>query len=154
QPQLMDGHLRPVVKDLDHSFDLDEIVAVKGIEDIGYVIPHLGVEFTRTIAKHEREIKLAALLLPNLFGLNKETCRDDLVRFKFGHIRRFHFLSDVLSAAGAGAGAAAGSAGFSSLLVLVSLAYPFGMTHRMCLRRRAATSSLVMVWGLSAATSF
>ena len=63
-------------------FDLDEIVAFEVVQHLGHVVPHLGVEFAGAVAKKQRKIKLAGLLLPDLFGLNQETGRDDLVRLR------------------------------------------------------------------------
>ena len=59
-PHLVNGELRPVVKDLNDAFDLDEIVAFEFVQDVGHVVPHLGVEFAGTVGQEEREIELAA----------------------------------------------------------------------------------------------
>ena len=63
-------------------FDLDEIVAVEGLDHFGDVVPHLGVELAGAVAEEQRKIKLAALLLPDLLGLDQETGRDQSVRLR------------------------------------------------------------------------
>src|ERR1051326_1472675 len=55
--------------------------------------------------------------------------------------------------AGSAAGAAAGVSVFW-FFTFVFLTVPAGMIHRMCFLRRAATSSFVVVCGLSCAISF
>ena len=72
---------------------LDEIVAVEGIEHVGDVVPHLGVEFAGAVAEHQRKVELAALLLPDLLGVDQETGRDHLVRLELVHVGRFHCLA-------------------------------------------------------------
>src|ERR1039458_8171033 len=78
--QLVDGvqsQLRPVVEDLDQSLDLDEVVALEGLHDFGDVIPHFGVQLAGAVAELERQIRIALLLLPDLFGANQEAAGDD-----------------------------------------------------------------------------
>ena len=54
-PHVVDGDLRPVLKDLDQPLDLDEIVAVEGIHHgVGDVVPHLGVHLAGAVAEEQR----------------------------------------------------------------------------------------------------
>lgn len=56
---LVDGELRPVLEDLQQPFDLDEIVAIKRLDHLGDVIPHLGVHVAGPVAEQQRKIRIA-----------------------------------------------------------------------------------------------
>ncbi len=47
---LVDGKLRPVLKNLQQPLDLDEIVALEGVHHFGDVVPHLGVHLAGPVA--------------------------------------------------------------------------------------------------------
>ena len=111
-PHFVDGQLRPVVEYLHQPFYLDEIVALEQVHRLGDVVPHLRVELARTVPERQREIQLAALLLPDLLGVNQETGGDDLVWLQLVYVGGLHCLSRGLRTRRvcAGGGACAGGA--------------------------------------------
>jgi hypothetical protein len=71
-PQLVNDQLRTVVVDLKAAFDLDEIVALKGADHLGDVVPHLGLDLAGAVAQGHRQVRLAGLLLPEFLGVNQQ----------------------------------------------------------------------------------
>src|SRR3989442_15776805 len=52
--QLVDCQLRFVSKDLDDSFDLNEIISINGGLGLLNVLPHLGVQIATVVTQDER----------------------------------------------------------------------------------------------------
>lgn len=50
-PHLVNCELRAIVEDLDQAFDLDEIVAVEGVQGVADVVPHLGVKLSGAVGQ-------------------------------------------------------------------------------------------------------
>src|ERR1700680_4572912 len=136
------------MEDLNHALDLDEVVAVEAVDHLGDVIPHFRVQLARAVSEQERKIQFAALFLTDLLRMHQETGGDYPVGLDFIHKRRFHGLaggSSPTDLAGAASGFAS-AAGFGLP--------PCGMTPRNRFLWRAATSSLVVVWGFNSTASF
>ncbi len=96
----MDRELGAILEDLQQSLDLDEIVALEGVDHVGDVIPHLGVHFAGAVAKQERKVRLSRFFLPHIFDMDQESGRDHLIRLQIADIGRFHEL--LRGAGGAG----------------------------------------------------
>ena len=58
--------LRAVLKDLNETFDSDEVVAFEGIHHFGDVVPHLGFELAGAVGQLEGQVRITGLLLANV----------------------------------------------------------------------------------------
>ena len=89
---LVNGELRPVLENLEQAFDLDEIVAVEGVHDLGDVVPHLRVKIAGAVAEQEGKIRLSRFLLTDVLGLHQESRGHQLVRLEVPYVERLHSL--------------------------------------------------------------
>src|SRR5215471_18195065 len=60
--KLVHGELKAILIPVDESLHLDEIIGVKGIQNLFNVVPHLGLKLSGTVAEDKRKIRLAAFL--------------------------------------------------------------------------------------------
>ena len=76
---LVDGHLPAAVVLVQDAFDLDEIVLVKAGDGVADVVPHVGLQLSGAVRKHEGEIEFTVLLRLHLFDGDDEVGGDGLV---------------------------------------------------------------------------
>ena len=124
--QLVNGELRPVVVELHQPFDLDEVVALERLDNLGHVVPHLAVDFARAVRQNQRQVWLARALLPHFFRVNQKYRGRNFVRLQFPDERRLHCGVTGVGVAGTGV-TVGGAAGLVSFALPT---WPYGITFR------------------------
>ncbi len=111
----MNRELRPVVVELHQPFDLDEVVALEGLDHLGHVVPHLAVDLAGAVRENQRQVRLTRALLPHFFRVNQKYGGRNFVRLQFPDERGLHCGVTGAGAAGTGVtvGGAAGLVSFA-----------------------------------------
>ena len=91
-PQLVDGELETVLVFVDQSLDLEEIILLERIEKFLDVVPHLGFDLPRPVAKSQCQVRLAILFRLHLLRHHHEARGDHFVFLlgTFGDEELFH----------------------------------------------------------------
>ncbi len=64
---------------IEQAAHFDEIILLKAVDVVGYVVPHLGVQVAGAVRQRQGQVKLAALLRLGLLGDHDERGGNDLV---------------------------------------------------------------------------
>src|SRR5437764_12256885 len=78
-PHFVDSQLITAGILVDQPANLEEVVLLKGVDRVGNVVPHLGLDLAGAIAKRERKKNVSALLGLDLLGGDKKRGGNDLV---------------------------------------------------------------------------
>src|SRR5215470_11064262 len=86
----MHRELRAILENLVKALYADEIVALENVEKFRGIVPHFRIKLARAIGKHEGKIRLARLLLANIFVLDQKKSGDDLVGLDVSDVGGLH----------------------------------------------------------------
>src|SRR5215471_2394131 len=75
----MNCELESLLVLVDQSFDFEEIVLLKGVENLVDVVPHLGFQLPASVAQRQRQVGLARFLGLDLLRHDDESGGDDLI---------------------------------------------------------------------------